>query len=514
MTENHSRISYFSTAIPYVNALPHIGFAFEAVLADVLARHRRLRGDQVRLQSGTDDHSLKNVRAAEGEGVLPDVLVGRNAARFRALAPALDLSYDDFIATSADPRHRPGVEALWRACQHDLYKRAYRGLYCVGCEAFSTPAELPGGRCPEHHTVAEVVEEENWFFRLSRYREPLRALIGEGRLRVTPASRRNEVLAFLDGGLEDISVSRARSRARGWGIPVPGDPEQVVYVWFDALANYITALGWPAGGAGYDRCWQQAAARVHVIGKGIVRFHAVHWPAILLSAGLPLPTDLVVHGYLTVDGQKIGKSAGNAIDPQALVARHGCDVVRHFLLRHVRPFDDSDFSEARLVAARDAELADQLGNLLRRTVTLVQRSCAGRVPAPGAEGPAEQRLRGQADTVGAQIDQTLERFAVDEALAVVFDLVAATNRYVEHAAPWSLAKAGDPRLATVLHHAAEAVRIVAVALAPFLPGTSAAIAAQLGHRPPESGAWPAALRWGAVPWPGEVPGGSVLFAKG
>jgi methionyl-tRNA synthetase len=516
---------YISTAIPYVNAPPHIGFALEAVLADALARHRRLRGDDVRFQSGTDDHSLKNVRAAEREGVATGVLVGRNARRFQGLTGVLDLSYDDFIPTSVDARHRPGVEALWQACARagDLYKRPYRGLYCEGCERFYAEAELDDGRCPEHGVRPEWIEEENWFFRLSRYRDRLVGLIGGGHLHVAPASRRNEALAFLAGGLEDFSVSRAGGRARGWGIPVPGDAEQVIYVWFDALASYINALGWAEGGEPYRLWWAGAGRRIHVIGKGILRFHAVYWPAILLSAGLPLPTDLVVHGYVTVDGKKIGKSLGNAIDPEAVVATHGTDVVRYFLLRHLCPFDDGDFSEARLRAVRDADLADQLGNLVRRTTTLVQRSFSGRLPRPGAPDATDEALRHRLEALPGSLEGQLARYAVDEALAAIFDEVAATNRYLERTAPWTLARAaGEPgtgqaeareRLATVLWHALEAVRVVAVTLAPFLPDTSATICAQLGVDAPGAGHWAAASRWGAGGGQREIPGGPVLFAK-
>jgi methionyl-tRNA synthetase len=506
---------YVSTAIPYVNAPPHIGFAFEALLADVLARYRRLCGDDVRFQSGTDDNSLKNVRAAEREGVSTEALVARHTHSFAALPAALGLSYDDFVRTSVDPRHRAGVEALWRACAAagDLYKRAYAGLYCVACELFYAEADLRAGLCPEHGTAVELVEEENWFFRLSRHRDALARLIEDGRLAISPAARRNEVLGFLAGGLADISVSRTSTRARGWGIPVPGDPDQVVYVWFDALGNYINGLDWARGGRDYQRWWASAGHRVHVIGKGIVRFHAVYWPAILLSAGLPLPTELCVHGYLTVDGQKIGKSAGNAIDPVQLIERYGCDVLRYYLLRHQRPFGDGDFSEARLRAARDRELADQLGNLVRRTITLVARSCAGRVPPAGPASPADQALRAEAQALPALLAQRLAGFAVDQALGGVFDLVAATNRYLDATAPWSLARGeARERLATVLAHAVEAVRIAAVALAAFLPETSAAICAQLGLDPVTTGLADA-LTWGAVSWASPLVGGPILFTK-
>ena len=304
--------TYITTTIPYVNARPHIGHALELVQADVLARYHRGRGDAVRFQAGTDDNSLKNVLAAGAAGVGVREFVDRNAEAFGALGGALSLSVDDFIRTSRDPRHRPGVEAFWRACSGDLYRQQYTGLYCTGCEQFYRPAELRDGRCPEHGTEPEQVSEENWFFRLSRYAAPLREAITSGRLRIEPAGRRNEVLALIDGGLADFSVSRPAGRAGGWGIPVPGDPAQVVYVWFDALCNYVTALGYgqdgPARGEAYRRWWAGAGNRVHLLGKGVLRFHAVYWPAMLLASGQQLPTGIFVHDYLTAAGRKISKS--------------------------------------------------------------------------------------------------------------------------------------------------------------------------------------------------------------
>ncbi len=316
---------YLSTTIPYVNSRAHVGHALELVQADVLARHHRRIGDEVRFQSGTDDNSLKNVLAASAEGISTRALVNRNASAFAELREHLSLSFDDFIRTSSDPRHRPGVERLWRACEAsgDLYRKTYEGLYCVGCEQFYTEAELDHGNCPDHGTAPQVVAEENWFFRLSKYADRLHDEISSGRLRIEPASRRNEVLGFIAGGLADFSASRSITRARGWGIQVPGDPTQVIYVWWDALGNYITSLDYgaergasEAPGRGpaersseYERWWAGADRRVHVVGKGVLRFHAVYWPAILLSAGEPLPTEIFVHDYLTIDGRKISKSA-------------------------------------------------------------------------------------------------------------------------------------------------------------------------------------------------------------
>jgi len=306
--------------ISYVNAAPHVGHALEYVQADAFARYRRQLGQTVRLQTGTDDNSLKNALAAEAEGVPVQDLVSRNAQAFREVLDALAAAYDGFLQTSIDPVHRAGVATLWEACNAAgaIYRRAYRGLYCVGCEQYYTEDELtPEGLCPDR---PEPIEEENYFFRLTRYAAELRARIVGGALRIAPASRRNEVLALIDGGLQDFSISRSVDRAHGWGIPVPGDPSQVVYVWFDALANYITALDahnyrtfWPGEGGPAEG--GAPPLRLHVIGKGVLRFHAVYWPAMLLAAGLPLPTDIVVHGYFTVAGRKMSKRRWGGLRP-------------------------------------------------------------------------------------------------------------------------------------------------------------------------------------------------------
>jgi methionyl-tRNA synthetase len=354
---------YITTTIPYVNARPHLGFALELVQADVLARHHRGRGEQVRFQTGTDDNSLKNVLAAEAAGVGVQEFVDGNAAAFTALAGPLSLSVDDVIRTSRDPRHRPGVERFWQACASsgDLYRKHYEGLYCVGCEQFYAPAELRGSRCPDHGTEPQKVSEENWFFRLSRYAERLHGLIASGALRIAPAERRNEVLAFIAGGLADFSVSRSTGRARGWGIPVPGDPGQVIYVWWDALGNYLTALGYGTGGGDLQHWWTGADWRIHLAGKGVLRFHAVYWPAMPLSAQQSLPTDILVHDYLTIDGRKISKSGGTAVDPALLTRQYGADAVRWWLLREVPCVGDADFTPDRLVSRANDELANGAG---------------------------------------------------------------------------------------------------------------------------------------------------------
>lgn len=483
MTASHT---YVTTTIPYVNARPHLGFALELVQADVLARHRRAAGDHVRLQTGTDDNSLKNVLAAESEGVGVQELVDRNAAAFTALAGPLSLSADDVIRTSRDPRHRAGVERFWRACADagDLYRAHYDGLYCVGCEQFYTEDDLPGGLCPEHGTPPRPVSEENWFFRLSRYADRLYELIERGTPRIEPVERRNEVLAFIAGGMADFSISRSTARARGWGIPVPGDPGQVIYVWWDALGNYLTALGYGTGSPEYARWWTGAQRRVHLVGKGVLRFHAVYWPAMLLSAGERLPTDILVHDYLTADGHKLSKSAGVTVYPAELAGRYGTDAVRWWLLREVPRRGDADFTVERLVARSDDELANGLGNLVNRTVAMVHRYRDGRVPEARtpAAGAAEldAAIRAAPDEVAAALDA----FDFRRATGAVRDIADAANRYVNRVRPWELARAegGGAALDAVLATLVRACREIGVRLAPFLPDVAARVTRQCAVR--------------------------------
>jgi methionyl-tRNA synthetase len=506
---------YLSTTIPYVNAPPHLGFALELVQADVLARHHRLAGDQVRFQTGTDDNSLKNVLAAAAEGISTAGLVDRNATAFARLREPLALSFDDFIRTSSDPRHRPGVARLWRACTDsgDLYQQNYSGLYCVGCEQFYKPAELAAGLCPEHGIAPQEITEENWFFRLSRYERQLHDLISDGRLRIEPAARRNEVLGFIAGGLEDFSASRSTARARGWGIPVPGDPGQVIYVWWDALGNYITALGYGTGGEQYQRWWGDGGRRIHLAGKGVVRFHAVYWPAILLSAGLPLPTDILVHDYLTIDGRKISKSAGPAdgagtraggaagpsgaagppsgaaalaADPAALVSQFGTDAVRWWLLREVPRVGDADFTVARLVTRANDDLANGLGNLVSRVFTMAHRYRQGQLrPLATRELAAAEAapLLTACELAPGRVSAALAGYDLRAATTAIWDVVDEANRYVERAEPWRLAsaeRAGDSgaalRLDAALGVLIAACRTLAAELAPFLPGLAGRLA--------------------------------------
>lgn len=439
---------YVTTAIPYVNAAPHLGHALELVQADALARHRRRRGGAVRFLTGTDDNALKNATAARAAGVPTGDFVAANAARFAALRGPLALSFDDFISTSTDPRHADGVRRLWEECARDFYRRRYEGRYCAGCEQF-----LDGDVCPEHAVPPTPVAEENWFFRLSRYQERLLALLESRELDVVPSTRRNEVVAFVRAGLRDISVSRPAARADGWGIPVPGDPSQVVYVWWDALANYVTALGF---GSDYQRWWV-GGERVHVIGKGIVRFHAVHWAALLLSAGRPLPTRILVHDYLTVDGAKISKSSGTAVDPAALVAAFGTDAVRWWLLREPAPNGTTDFTVDRLVRCANQDLANGIGNLVHRLTGL------------GAGG-ALQTGSGLADDLPGRIDSALAAFDFRAATGAVIEVVDRANRLIEAERPWERAGTSRDRVLATLR---STVRLLAAELEPFLPDGAA-----------------------------------------
>ena len=486
---------YITTAIPYVNGDPHLGHALEFVQADVLARRRRQRGDAVRFLSGTDDNALKNVDAALASGVPVAEFVAEKAARFAALAGPLQLSNDDFIRTSTDPRHRPGVERLWRSCAQigDLYQRDYEGLYCSGCEAFLAPEDLIDGLCPEHREAPELIVERNWFFRLSNYQQALLDLVESGRLRIEPEHRRNEVLSFIRSGLADFSISRAIERAHGWGIPVPDDPSQVVYVWFDALANYVTALGYADKSDTLREWWSESDERLHVIGKGIIRFHAIYWPAILLSAGEALPTTIFVHDYLTAEGQKLSKSLGNAIDPTDLVRRYGADALRWWFLRDVPRSGDADFREAQL-AARANELADGLGNLINRTITLVSRERPNGIPRHEPGHPESRLLADLSTGLPCAIDDALATCDLRAAASALWEVVSEANRFITTTEPWKLAKAaraGDSdasiQLDAVLRSALDAAQVIASELAPFLPVAAERIARVLDNFDLEQG---------------------------
>jgi methionyl-tRNA synthetase len=480
---------FISTSIPYVNGPPHVGFAWELVLADVLARYHRARGRRVFFLTGTDDNSAKNVRAAQAEARPTSDFVRARGQRFVELCRALELSNDDFLRTAFDPRHAPAVQALWRACEErgDVYRASYRGNYCVGCEQFYAPHELIADRCPEHETPLEAIDEQNYFFRLSRHRVGLDRLLSSGALRIWPEVYRGEAYGWVAAGLSDFSISRSRERAGGWGIAVPGDPEQIVYVWFDALANYVSALGYGTDETAFREHWREDARRIHVIGKNVTRFHCVYWPGVLHSAGLAAPSDVVVHGFLTVDGRKIGKSLGNGVDPFALLERYGAERLRHYLVRCFPLGRDGDFSAAALAQTSQDELGDQLGNLLNRVLVLIQQNSAGVVPEAADEAGV---LALEARRAAERASDELERCDPYAASAAVFDFVRAANLAISREEPWSIARrarstniSDEERLALArklersLGDAARGLLWAGALLAPFLPATAARIAA-------------------------------------
>lgn len=497
---------YITTSIPYVNGTPHIGHALEAIQCDALARHHRLIGDDTRYHTGTDENALTNLQAAEREGVPIRELVDRNVERFRAMREPLALTTDAFFRTSTDPLHFPGAQKLWRACDAagDIYKKHYQGQYCVRCERFYRPDELIDGKCPIHDIIPETVDEENYFFRLSKYEKTLRELITSNTMLVQPEHRREEMLAFIDRGLEDFSISRQSERGRGWGVPVPDDPSQVMYVWVDALSNYITVLGYADDDdALFQRYWLDNPNRIHVVGKDIIRFHVIYWPALLLSANVPIPSAVNIHEFLMVDGGKISKSAGNTVDPVELVQMYGNDALRYWLLREMPRTGDGNFSHERLIARSNEDLGNDLGNLVNRAVSMLQRYRKGVVPEIPAESDRDRTLIDIGNGLAERIDTALGRFDFRQALAAIWELVTAANRYVDDTKPWELAKAAkngdagaDAQLDIVLANLIETIRLLAVHLSPFIPLGTVKIAAQVGFElEPGSGAPTHARGW-------------------
>ncbi len=509
---------YITTAIDYVNARPHIGHAYEKILADVLARFHRLVDDQVYFLTGTDEHGQKNATSAQAVGKDVRLFVDENAARFRELVPLFHLSIDDFIRTTED-RHARGVKAIWErvAAAGDFYKKNYNALYCVGHEAFVTKSDLIDGKCPDHGTEPIVIAEENYFFRLSKYRQQLRRLFEERPEFVLPHSRWVEMLNLIDT-LEDISVSRPVEKL-SWGIPVPNDPSHVIYVWFDALTNYITAIGFGADEASFRRWWPAT----HVIGKDINRFHSLLWPAMLISAGLEPPRQVLVHGFLTVDGQKISKSLGNAVDPgqvvQDLARISGAelpicvDAVRYFLLREIPFGEDGDFSRRALIHRFNADLANDYGNLLNRTLPLVERHFQGEVPSSGPEKSGDRALREVAADVTVAVTKAVDRVDLTRALAEIWRILGAANKYIDDEAPWQTIQGNPERAGTVLYNSLEAVRVVTVLLSPWLPVATQRVWAQLGIASPLPTQRFRDTRWGGLRPGTKVHLGTPIFPR-
>ena len=466
---------YITTAIPYVNSHPHVGHALEFVQADVIARYHRLKGDDVLLLSGSDENALKNVQAAEKAGVPVQQFIDENARLFADLARELGVQFDVFQKGSSK-EHYESSQKLWDLCAKagDIYKKSYEGLYCVGCETFYTADELdPNGECVEHPgRKLEKIAEENYFFKLSRYQDKLVDLLEKDELRIVPSAKKNEILAFLKQPLQDISISRSNERAKNWGVPVPGDDSQRMYVWFDALNIYQSGVGFGLDEEKYKKWWP---ADVHVIGKGITRFHAVYWPAFLLSAGLSLPKTIFVHGYITVDGQKMSKTIGNVVDPFELVAKYGADAVRYFLLREIPSMEDGDFSYEKFETRYNADLAGGLGNLVARVLTLATKiSNFQFLISNQFSNPNFQKLT---DETKQKVENALDEFQFSEALVAIWEVIHACDKYIDEKKPW----AESPEQKQVIGDLLLVIGELAQFLAPFLPETSEKIAKQLAE---------------------------------
>ncbi len=465
---------YITTAIPYVNARPHIGHAFEFVQTDAIARYQRLAGKEVLALSGSDENAIKNVQAAEKAGIPLQKFIDDNARSFLELAEKLNVRFDVFERGSGE-RHHSSSQKLWRLCADagDIYKKSYEGLYCIGCEAFYTSDELDGeGECFEHPgRKLDKISEENYFFRLSKYQERLIGLIESRELEIIPESRKNEVLSFLREPLRDISVSRSSERAKNWGVPVPDDPGQKLYVWFDALNIYQSGVGFGWDEEKYQKWWP---ADIHVIGKGIIRFHAVYWPAFLLSAKLPLPKSLFVHGYLTVDGEKMSKTLGNVIDPFDLIRRYGADPIRYYFLREIPAAGDGDFSEARLKDLYNGELANGIGNLVARAAAV-----GSPVSPVNFDFKSDILLETKKATVETfqRYEGAFRAFRLNEAIAEVWKLVSFADRFINATKPWSIVDQKELRVNTA--NIAYLISTIANLLQPFLPVTAERIFEQI-----------------------------------
>ena len=452
---------YVTTSIPYMNADPHIGFAMELLYADVLARYARQQGKTVIFATGTDEHGDKVAEKAAEKGLTPKAFTDEISKGFRDLGKLLNASYDRFIRTT-DAGHEQRAQLIWKTLQKDIYKGKYVGLYCVGCEEFvaEAVAKAHNNICPNHNKPYEKIEEDNYFFKLSAYAPAIQKAIETGELNIVPATRQPEILNIIKAGLTDISISRPKDKI-SWGIPVPDDPTQVMYVWFEALMNYITVLGYPEH-ADFKTFWP---ADVQIIGKDILRFHAAIWPGVLFALGLPPPKKLYVHGFISVEGQKMSKSIGNVVHPQQVVEQYGTDVFRYYILRHIPSYDDGDFSWERLLNSYNSELANELGNAVQRTASMVtqyQKGVIGAIPVS------------QHDT--AQYQEALENCQFDRALDHVWEQVRGLNQYIDEQKPWEIQKQNDAEhLREVLAYQVSSLLEVADLLAPFMPDTSVKI---------------------------------------
>lgn len=469
---------YLTTAIPYVNADPHIGFALEILYADVMARYQRLLGKDVYFLTGTDEHGQKILKTAKENGQPVEVFAAEKSAQYQNLADQWNITNNDFIRTT-EARHMERAQKFWQASMEsgDIYKKEYSGLYCVGCESFKTEKDLIDGKCPDHPNLTlEEIKEENYFFRLSKYQEPLEFLYQEKPDFVYPVAKCNEMKNILKHGLEDVSISRSKEKL-SWGVPVPGDDTQVMYVWFDALTNYVTALGW---GSDDEQLFQKYwPADAHVIGKEINRFHSLLWPAMLMSAGLELPKQITVHGWITADGQKMSKSIGNVINPLELVQKYPIEAVRYFFMREI-PFDnDGDFSYVKFEERYNADLANGIGNLTNRILVMIEKYSDSVIPEMTETNT--DLINFLTQNIWPEYVKNMPIWRFDKALDSVWKFLTYCDQIITDKQPWAMAKAGkDQEVKNLLHHLAEALRHIAVMIWPVMPETAEKIFTQLG----------------------------------
>lgn len=500
---------FLTTAIDYINARPHMGHALEKIGADACARYRRLRGDEVYFLIGTDEHSLNVQRQAEKEGITPREYCDRMVQNWIETWKALEISYDGFVRTT-DERHEAAVQKLFRDLQEKghLYEGHYEGLYCPSCENYYTEKDAPDLQCPTHQRPLEQVKEQNLFFRLSAFQDQLQKRIETGELRIEPVIRRNEILGLLREGLQDVSFTRANIK---WGVPCPTKPEQTIWIWFDALINYISAVGYGHDEAKLQQYWP---ADVQIIGKDITRFHCTLWPAMLLGAGLPLPKRIFAHGFVSVEGEKMSKTRGTMIEPSQVLEKYAADVLRYYLLREV-PFDgDGDFAWARLEHRYNADLANDLGNLVNRSLSMIHRYRGGIIPAAESYEELDREVQSLACFSVEKYETHMDSLQIHQALVQTWSLITRCNQYVEQCAPWVLAKdkAKEPRLSTVLYTLAECLRIISILIAPVLPQTAQRMRKQLGLESTEL-KWADVVKWGLVVSGSRIGKPEPLFPK-